>query len=101
MMLEKDIEHKLVSMVEGLGGWCLKFTCPGQTGVPDRICVLPGGITFWAELKKPKGGILSPKQKLWRDRLFGVGHNYALIRSVEDIERLKYILGIMMEEKIK
>lgn len=98
-MLEKEIERKLICMIEDFGGYCLKFTCPGQTGVPDRVCLLPGGIVYWVETKRPKCGVLTEKQKLWRDRLLANGHNYAIVSAPADIERLRNIMEIMLEEE--
>ena len=67
--LEKDIERKLVRLVERHGGLCLKWVCPGWAGVPDRIVLLPEGRVVFVELKRPKGGKLSELQKWWADRL--------------------------------
>ena len=52
-MLEKEIEKYLVSKIKLLGGIALKFTSPGFTGVPDRLCILPKEIIFFVELKSP------------------------------------------------
>ena len=71
--LEKEIEAKLRRKVEHLGGWCLKWVCPGWSGVPDRIILLPGGKVIFAELKRPKGGVISPIQSKWREWLTGMG----------------------------
>lgn len=55
---EKDLDKKLVNEVKKLGGWCIKFVCLHITGLPDRICLMPGGFIFFAEIKttgeKPK-----------------------------------------------
>jgi hypothetical protein len=53
IMLEKDIEHKLVMEVKRVGGLALKFTSPGMVGVPDRIILMPNGKIAFAELKAP------------------------------------------------
>ena len=75
MTFEKDLEQKLVKMVErSLGGLCLKWVCPGWAGVPDRICLLPGGRIFFVEMKRP-GGYTTSRQEWWRDRLTALGFN--------------------------
>ena len=83
--LEKDIERSLVSCVRKRGGYCLKWVCPGWSGVPDRIILLPGGRIIFAELKRPKGGKLSERQKWWAKKLTDLGFNYWQIWSRSDI----------------
>lgn len=71
--LEKDIEKKLIKLVQKQGGLCLKWVCPGWSGVPDRIVLLPGGRVIFVEVKRPKGGRLSELQIWWRERLNSLG----------------------------
>lgn len=78
-VLEKEIEAKLTRMVKQHGGLCLKWVCPGWAGVPDRMVLLPGGRIKFVELKRPKGGRLSSRQKWWRDILSGLGFEYCVI----------------------
>ena len=52
-MREKEVEQALVKAVKNVGGSCLKFTCPGFAGVPDRLMLLPGGKIAFIELKAP------------------------------------------------
>ena len=71
--LEKSIENILRKAVEDEGGVCLKWTCPGHRGVPDRMILFPGGIIAFVELKRPgakvKAGGL---QEWWQQRLVGL-----------------------------
>lgn len=50
-MNEKLIERKLREGVKALGGLALKFSSPYHRGIPDRIVLMPGGQTFFVELK--------------------------------------------------
>lgn len=50
-MNEKLIERKLREGVKALGGLALKFSSPYHRGIPDRIILMPGGQTFFVELK--------------------------------------------------
>lgn len=52
-MRESTVEKYLCRRVDQLGGLCWKFVSPGLVGVPDRIVVMPGGRTFYVELKAP------------------------------------------------
>ena len=77
-MLEKEIEAKLTTMVKRHGGLCLKWVCPGWAGVPDRFVLLPGGKVIFVELKRPKGGVISSRQRWWAHKLtlLGFDHYY-------------------------
>lgn len=52
-------------------------------GVPDLIVIAPGGKTLFMEVKTIEGR-LSPDQKKFAGDLISMGHNYALVRSIED-----------------
>lgn len=82
---EKDIEGKLRKQVEKQGGKCLKWVCPGWTGVPDRIILLPGGRVHFVETKKPKRGRYSAMQDKWQQWLTELGFNYKRIKNDEEL----------------
>lgn len=48
---EKYLERKLREEIERLGGKALKFSSAIDTGLPDRIVLLPYGKTFFVEIK--------------------------------------------------
>lgn len=50
-MSEKEIENYLVRKIKNKKGIAYKFTSPGNSGVPDRLCLLPNGKIFFVELK--------------------------------------------------
>lgn len=86
--LEKDIERALVRKVKERGGQCLKWVCPGQAGVPDRIVLLPGGRIIFVEIKRPTGGILSKLQIYWAKKLKGLGFAWWSVWDDKDLEIL-------------
>ena len=49
-MSEKEIENYLVRKIKNKKGIAYKFTSPGNSGVPDRLCLLPNGKIFFIEL---------------------------------------------------
>jgi hypothetical protein len=55
-MRESKVEAHLRKSVETMGGWAMKFVSPGIVGVPDRVVFLPGGVSFFVELKRPRKG---------------------------------------------
>lgn len=83
--LEKDIERKLRQEVERHGGRCLKWVCPGWSGVPDRIVLLPGGRIYFVETKRPKGGRLSALQKKWGEWLRELGFVWMTVWNEYDL----------------
>jgi hypothetical protein len=95
-VMEKEIEQKLIAIVAKHGGNCLKWVCPGWSGVPDRIVLLPGAGLLFVETKRPKGGRFSNMQKWWERRLIGLGFDYWRVydhNDLDDIER--YIAELM------
>ena len=93
--LEKEIERKLRDIVKSHGGLCLKWVCPGWSGVPDRIILLPDAKVFFAELKRPKGSKVSPLQTWWRKTLQRLGFT---VWRVYDHDQLKYIDFLLADE---
>ena len=83
--LEKELEKKLRKKVEAYGGRFVKFVSPSSAGVPDRIALLPGGCVVFVEMKRPKGGELSPLQKAWAKWLIELGCTYAQVWNNEDL----------------
>jgi hypothetical protein len=92
--LEKDIEKALGRMIGRRGGLCLKWICPGWAGVPDRIVLLPGGRVIFVELKRPKGGVMSSRQKWWSDKLNKLGFFHLWIQNHSDILALEQVLTV-------
>ena len=88
-MLEKEIESKLRDSVKQLGGLCLKLVCPGFTGVPDRMILLPGGHVLFAELKAP-GKRERPRQHLVQQQLARMG--FMVFSSVDSMDKVWIIV---------
>lgn len=83
-MLESEIEKKLVREIRKMGGMAYKFVSPGNTGVPDRIVILPGVITF-VELKTETGR-LSPGQKRQIRKLQDLGMKVVVLHGMKELE---------------
>lgn len=85
-MREKIVEKYLTKKVEESGGMCLKWVSPGTSGVPDRICILPGGEVIFVELKAP-GKKTKPRQREVIARIKELGHSVYVLTSIEEVER--------------
>ena len=90
-MLESYIEKKLRDGIKAKGGICLKLSAQFFEGIPDRLVILPGRTEF-VELKKPKGGRLSPRQKFVHKQLADLGHEVKIINTPEKVK--KYVAEI-------
>ncbi|AUR81229.1 nuclease [Bacillus phage Carmen17] len=92
MHTEKQIENYLKRKFESIGAIVLKFTSPGQAGVPDRLILLKGGRSIFVEVKK-KGGVLSPLQKHWIEKINKHYHEVYVVWSYEDVDALLKKVG--------
>jgi len=54
-----------------------------KRGVPDLCFVKMGGGTAWLEMKV-KGGRLSPEQKLFRDEVLRLGHQWGMAKTFDE-----------------
>jgi hypothetical protein len=84
-MLEKEVEKHFIWAVQRLGGITYKFRSPTQRGVTDRIACLPGGVTWFVELKT-EGGKLSALQQVHAHNLKSLHQNYACLWSKEHVD---------------
>jgi hypothetical protein len=85
---EAAVEAKLNLWIAERGGLSLKVKVIGRRGFVDRLVLLPGGRVIFVELKRPKGGRLSPQQKVFHDELRNLNMTVALLRNSGDIARL-------------
>lgn len=88
--MEREVEGYLVRQVEKMGGMCPKFD--SVRGWPDRIVLLPAGVTAWVETKRPVGGVLSPAQLVVHEQLRRVGQQVYVAWSQEEVDDLLELL---------
>ena len=85
VLKENEIEAYFLWQVALMKGRTFKFKTTTQRGVADRIACLPNGETWFIELKRPKGGVLSPMQELFAESMVALKQHYALLNTVEAI----------------
>ena len=85
-MLEKHVEAYLVKAVRERGGEAYKFTSPAMRGVADRLVVMPNGVVWFVEVKRP-GGKRTPLQERFAARMQELGQRYALLSHPTEVER--------------
>lgn len=93
-MKESQIEARLVRGVKALGGRAYKFVSPGNTGVPDRLVVLPGGRIIFVELKTDVGK-LSPMQIQQIKLLQSMGAQVRVLYGLEAVE--EFLKGLKLD----
>lgn len=85
---EREVEAHLRRLVEACGGRCEKFIPDQDSGMPDRIVMLPNGVLVWVETKKPKGGRVSKLQEFQHARLRRLGQRVEVVWTKEQAEVL-------------
>ncbi len=96
-MRESTIEARLVREVKKRGGLCYKFTSPGNPGVPDRIVILPGGITVYVELKTEIGRLA----KIQKWQIEELRRRGAAVRVLKGMEQVMEFLGEVDKGEIR
>ena len=93
-MREASLERFAAEQIKKIGGRAFKWVCPGVSGVPDRICIFPGGKIIFVEFKRPgvKDG-LSARQKKIGNLLEKLGCNVRRIGDKEEFKKMMEGLG--------
>lgn len=84
---EKVIEDYLRIRIENRKGLCIKLYSSLFTGLPDRMCLLPGGRIFFVELKST-GKKQQARQKYVSKQLQKLGFNVVVIDTLEAVKEL-------------
>ncbi len=87
MKSEKQIERYLVKKVKEKKGLCLKWTSPGNAGVPDRIVISPYGEIHFVELKaEGRKNNLSAVQNAMFMKINQCGRHVFILSSIEEVD---------------
>lgn len=85
---EKVLERSLKRCVErDLNGYYLKLLSKHISGLPDRLCLLPGGRVIFVELKTTKKQP-SKIQLRWHKRIRRLGFRVEVLDSSQQIKEL-------------
>ena len=82
---EKAIEKYLSGEVAKAGGICLKYSNPNMAGYPDRVAVMPEGVSVWVELKS-KGRKPNKLQAARIESMRRLGHRVYVIDSRQGVD---------------
>ena len=92
-MRESKLERKLVSEIKRRGGQAVKWTAPGERGVPDRIVIMPHGKIYFVELKG-EGGKVHPLQARWIGKLIKLGHKAQVVGSEQELDEFLQVVDL-------
>lgn len=81
---EKKLERKLYKEVKKRGGWSIKMLSMHITGLPDRLCLFPGGRALFCEIKTT-GKKPTKIQQMVHKKLRRLGFQVFVIDSTEQI----------------
>lgn len=84
-MSETSIERRLKAGVEALGGRCIKLLTSAESGLPDRLVLLPGRRAEFVELKD-RHGRLRPAQQRLRNVLAGMGWQMHVLNTNQRVD---------------
>lgn len=84
---EKNLERYLSRTLQAFGGWSLKLLSVHVTGLPDRVCLLPGGKVVFVELKTTGKKPTKIQLKI-HEKLRGLGFRVEVVDSTAKINDL-------------
>ena len=87
MEREKTLERKLAKEVKKAGGYAIKLVPLHLSGLPDRMCLFPGGRIVFVEVK---GTGEKPRmiQEFWLKRLANLGFDARVVDSTGGINEI-------------
>lgn len=83
---EKYIEKKFCEGIKRIGGFPIKLLST-ITGLPDRLCLLPGGCLFFAELKSTKKKA-EKRQNFVHRQIVALGFKVYVVDTMEKAEEV-------------
>jgi hypothetical protein len=86
-MNEQSTQSSIIKYLEKEGHYVSKIIRSSKAGTPDLLVCLKGSGRFVAlEVKRPKGGVVSPLQKHHIGKIQEAGGIAAVVRSVDDVK---------------
>lgn len=89
---EKTLEARLRKEVEARGGMALKLGSQNHRGLPDRLVLMPGGNTYFAEIKTT-GKKPTELQRHCHEQLRSLGFDVFVIDSTPTLLEALDVIG--------
>jgi hypothetical protein len=87
---EKVLEKKIITATQNAGGMSIKLLSNYVRGLPDRLCLLPGGRVLFVEVKTT-GEEPSPTQRLRHMTLRRLGFQ---VEVIDTSARIKEVFDV-------
>jgi hypothetical protein len=84
---EKNLEKRVRELLKSVGGLGVKLGVTYMVGMPDRLCLLPGGRAFFAEIKS-EGKKPTLVQRKVHGQLKAIGFDVLVVDS--ELSYLKF-----------
>lgn len=82
--IEAAVVRATIRVLDQHGAAHWNHSPSGETGIPDRFAVHHGRLLA-LEIKRPKGGKVSPKQQYWLDKLAAAGAICLIVTNAEQV----------------
>lgn len=90
---EKDLEKLLQKECKKIGGWAIKLLPFQNAGLPDRMCLFPGGKIFFVEVKTTFKKPTLIQQKMI-GKIRALGFVVAIVDCTDDIHSfIEYVIN--------
>ena len=87
------MESYLRRQVEKVGGLCIKIPADYMRGIPDRLVLLPHGVSAWVETKRPIGGRVSDSQLVVHEMLRRLGQHVFVVKDKGEVIEMLTSMG--------
>ena len=95
---ERDVEKYLRRNLTAMGCLFLKWVCPGEDGVPDRILIIPDGTVCFVEVKTDAGH-MTGLQMMWQRKLRKMGCGAVTVYGMTGAKELVEVVRILLRKK--
>lgn len=85
---ENSLESKLIGVVRSKNGVCKKLQGVGNKSDPDRLCLFPGGMVWFVELKKP-GKKPDPLQLHTHEKFRKLGFKVSVVSNEQELKQFE------------
>lgn len=84
-----------LGLLRGIRGGMRAKAAGARKGWPDLVYLLAGGRSVYVELKRLRGGVVSPEQEEVHGEMRAAGHEVHVVRAVDGRDAIAQIRGLL------